>query len=81
MTLTSQIIQKIDNQATLGLLGTNNSLAYRVHEIEKHFHSPERWLGILGAQTATDWADDTLTPFVAARRSSSRAYARDTHDG
>lgn len=34
---------KIDNEATLGLLGTQNSLSYRVHEIEKHLHSGARW--------------------------------------
>lgn len=37
--------QKIDDQATLGLEGTENSLAYRVHEIEKHFHGREKWFG------------------------------------
>ncbi len=35
--------QKIDSAVTLGLAGTNNSLAYRTHEIERHFHSYERW--------------------------------------
>ena len=37
-------VLKIDELATDGLAGTSNSLAYRVHEIEKHFHSYERWL-------------------------------------
>jgi len=37
--------QKIDKKAVDGLLGTNNSLAYKVHEIEKHFHNRERWMG------------------------------------
>jgi len=36
---------KIDSAVTDGLSGTNNSLAYRVHEIERHFHSYERWFG------------------------------------
>ena len=36
---------KIDGAATDGLSGTNNSLAYRVHEIERHVHSYERWFG------------------------------------
>ena len=36
--------KKIDEAATNGLAGTNNSLAYRVHEVERHFHSYERWL-------------------------------------
>ncbi len=35
--------QKIDSLATDGLAGTSNSLAYRVHEVEKHFHSYESW--------------------------------------
>jgi len=26
--------EKIDNQATLGLLGTENSLSYRIHEYQ-----------------------------------------------
>ena len=34
---------KIDNQATDGLAGVHNSLAYRVHEIEKHIHNDEDW--------------------------------------
>jgi hypothetical protein len=34
---------KIDALATDGLAGVNNSLAYRVHEVERHFHSYERW--------------------------------------
>lgn len=56
--------EKIDNLATLGLVGTNNSLAYRVHEIEKHFHSIERWYGNDGDSTmsvANNLASWTLT--------------------
>ena len=34
---------KIDQAVTDGLAGTSNSLAYRVHEIEKHFHGREFW--------------------------------------
>jgi hypothetical protein len=58
-------LEKIDNMAVSGLLGTHNSLAYRVHEIERHFHGRERWVGKAAVQTATDWAADTLTPFQA----------------
>ena len=48
---------KIEGAATLGLLGTNNSLAYRVHEIEKHFHNVERWYGKSADQSgANPWA-------------------------
>lgn len=38
--------KKIDNEATNGLLGVNNSSAYRIHEIERHLHSNERWFGV-----------------------------------
>jgi hypothetical protein len=35
-----------DSQASVGLAGTNNSLGYRVAEIERHFHSPEQIYGL-----------------------------------
>jgi len=44
-------VRKIDSLATDGLAGVSNSLAYRVHEIEKHFHSIERWYGDDGDST------------------------------
>lgn len=69
---------KIDGAETLGLAGVHNSLAYRTHEIEKHFHSPERWRGKLAVQTATAWADDNLTPFQAI--SGADAYGADADD-
>ena len=34
---------KIDGEAVDGLLGVHNSLAYKVTEIERHFHSGARW--------------------------------------
>lgn len=34
---------KTDSLATDGLLGTPNSMAYRVHEIERHLHSAGSW--------------------------------------
>ena len=37
--------EKIDSLAVDGLNGVHNSLAYKVHEIEKHFHNKERWIG------------------------------------
>jgi len=50
-------LNKIDNQAVLGLAGVSNSLAYKVHEIEKHFHNAERWYGIAANQTDPNpWA-------------------------
>jgi len=63
--LGGESLDKIDKRAVNGLLGVSNSLAYKVHEIEKHFHSRERWLGLKAVPTGTDWADDVLTPFVA----------------
>lgn len=35
--------EKIDSLATSGLAGVSNSLAYRIHEIERHIHGYERW--------------------------------------
>lgn len=43
----------IDEQATDGLLGVEDSLSYRVHEIEKHLHSIERWFGSDGDGTGS----------------------------
>ncbi len=56
---------KIDRQAVDGLLGTADSLAYKVDTLNRHNHSRERWFGISGNQSGNDWATDTLTPFVA----------------
>ena len=47
----------IDGVATLGLAGTVNSLAYRVHEIERHFHSSASWFEAAGTPSATHFAD------------------------
>lgn len=55
---------KIDDAATLGLLGTSNSAAYRIEEIEKHFHSIERWMGSDGdgtGSTTNNMTDYQLT--------------------
>jgi len=58
---------KIDSLATLGLLGPiSNSLAYRVHEIEKHVHSREYVYGISASQAGNDWAlENTLNHYTA----------------
>ncbi len=47
----SVFTRKIDNKSVDGLLGINNSLAYKVHEIEKHFHNMEFWFGNDGDST------------------------------
>ena len=67
---TKRVSDTADSKTTVGLLGVNNSLAYRVHETEKHFHNRERWIGISGDQSGTDWSDSVfdatmIPPFVA----------------
>lgn len=42
---------KIDGLAVNGLGGVSNSLAFKVHEIEKHFHNREYWYGSSGSNT------------------------------
>ena len=43
----------------------HDSVGESVISHDKHFHTKERWLGMKAVQTATDWADDTLNPFIA----------------
>lgn len=60
---------KIDGAVVDGLSGVDNSLAYKVHEIERHFHGWERWFGLAGAPDAevhrADRIGTTTTPFQA----------------
>ena len=57
----------IDHAATAGLAGTRNSLAYRIHEIERHLHSWERWFAAaavaVGETHVADRINDSQTPF------------------
>jgi len=71
-------LAKIDEAAVSGMVGASNSLAYKVHEIERHFHGRERWRGKRAVQTDTQWADDVLTPFRAI--SGNNAYGTDAND-
>ena len=60
----NQNIEKIDSLVVNGLLGVSNSLAYKTHEIEKHFHNSEFWFGTDGDSTmsrANNHAPWTLT--------------------
>jgi hypothetical protein len=58
---------KIDGAATLGLLGTHNSAAYRTAEIERHFHGREKWFGLASSPSAetrrADRMNGTKAPF------------------
>jgi len=66
LTSISDETDKIDGAVTDGLAGTNNSLAYRVHEIEKHFHSRERWWGAVAVPDETNAIDANVTrPYQA----------------
>lgn len=66
LTSISDETDKIDSAATDGLAGTNNSLAYRVMEIEKHVHSRERWWGAVAVPDETNAIEANVTrPFVA----------------
>jgi len=59
-------VAKIDDAATDGLLGTEDSLAYGVGEIERHFHNRGRFWGSNGAATETNAIAATVSvPFVA----------------
>lgn len=51
---------KIDNEATLGLIGTSNSLAYRVAEVEGHFHCEGMTFGGASAGDPTLLQDSTV---------------------
>jgi len=57
---------KIDSAVTTGLLGASNSLAYRVHEIEKHLHNRARRWGAAAAPDETNAIDANVNrPYVA----------------
>lgn len=59
--------EKIDSAATDGLVGTVDSLSYRVHEAERHVHSYEHWFGAAaipdGEVHVADHVGGTTTPF------------------
>ena len=61
-------IGKITGAATGGLaVDANNSLAYRVAEIERHLHNYPRWFGVAAAPSGTHKADavgQAIAPFV-----------------
>ena len=81
---TAPIIKKIDNEAVLGLSGTANSLAYKIHEIEKHCHNYERWFGKSADQSGENpWAASlSATGMQTAFRaiSGSAAFGADAND-
>jgi len=50
-------LAKIDHLATDGLGGISDSLSYRIGEVERHFHSYERWFGVAASVSASHKAD------------------------
>ena len=71
---------KIDNETVLGLQGTNDSLAYRVHEIEGHLHSAGRFFGYSGTPNDTAIID-SLTPWVLTTGTGDYGTAIQLFDG
>ena len=69
---------KIDSAAVDGLLGVNNSLAYKVHELEKHFHNSEQWYG-----NAAGNFSRTALDYFRLTAGTSEAYGSEiqVHDG
>lgn len=56
---------KIDDEVTLGLSGTANSLAYRTEENEKHVHNNEKWFGAAAVAAAETHNADRMGPAIA----------------
>jgi hypothetical protein len=66
LTSISDETDKIDSAATDGLAGVDNSLAYRVHEAERHVHNRERWWGAVAVPDETNAIEANVNrPFAA----------------
>ena len=60
-------IPKIDSEASEGLGGPEDSLAYRVEELERHFHTEERWWGAVAIPGEANAIEANVArPFVVA---------------
>ena len=57
-------ISKLDRLAVSGLAGAYNSLAYKVHEIERHFHGQEKWLGVAASPSGETHIADLAGPGI-----------------
>ena len=58
-------VSKLDDFATNGLLGVPNSLAYRVHELDRHLHGFERWFGLAVTPNGEVHVADRIGPGVS----------------
>lgn len=66
--ITETDVNKIDAEAVDGLSGIPNSLGYKIHELESHFHNNEDWFGLAAVPSgethrADDITDGSLAPF------------------
>lgn len=65
LTSISDETDKIDGAAADGLTGTDDSLAYRIEGIQKHFHGREFWWGALAIPGETNAIEKNVTrPFA-----------------
>lgn len=63
----------------IAVIDTNvDSTLAETEIIEIHIHSRERWFGKLAVQTATDWAENNLSPYRAI--SGNNTYGSDAND-
>ena len=63
-----RITKFAETEATDGLSAVHDSQAYRLAEVERHFHGYERWYGVAGTPTAShlaDRIDAAIVPFTA----------------
>ena len=59
-------VNKIDSLAVNGLEGVSNSLAYKVEEIERHFHGYEKWFGVAAAPAGETNIADRMAGGIAS---------------
>lgn len=80
----AQSLYKIDQMPVDGLNGVANSLAYKVHEIEKHLHNKELWFGKSADQSGVNlWATSVSAAGMRTAfrvTSGSAAYGADASD-
>lgn len=51
---------KLDDVSADGLSGASNSIAYRIEEIEKHFHNREKWFGVAASPSGETHVADRV---------------------
>lgn len=58
--------EKIDNAATDGLAGVEDSVAYRIHEVERHLHNFEKWFGAAAVASGETHVADRMAGGISA---------------